>query len=1201
MARFLMMYAVAAVCLLSTARADVDDTLAKIKHRQKILAGMEPGSATIARAELKELYEQLSKEANDDQLRKTGELMLDMFSGLKTVMTDYYASNDHGRGSAYIPREMIFLTAADTINKYKTVAGAPIFQAGGVDISEDKLKAATSFADELLGISRAFSEQPEPESQVLAGKMKALSGLMSNFGDDLPIPVVNKLIKALGDVTSEMIGAVLDIEDKLNARNPFLNAATVGDGGAATAWKHQIKEDLARVTGLRDAYVEAWSGRQHVWLFDRNGKHYDKATDREYPGNFIPISRQPAFAGQSQEQIIRTLRRRFRLLHQAGIESPTIDQILYESTRVLRPNVVIAHDAIVPGEGFPLRIDAYRALDGERLPQASGITFEIRQPGGLLGDQIDTAAHGQTITWTAPAAPGKHTLTVTLTEASIQAGWRLEWNAPVTAHYVIGEKTRLLLKLQQETVATTRRNPLRMVLRLHPDDEDLPAIATGRLILRTDPDDVVRLAKASADWELASGSSADGSLDLTGGQGSLNELINPIRIALIPASPDGMPPGAVRIIAEYLDELGADRNRALRQSARAEAVMRIVDPPTLAVDRFVLTARADAQSGRYTLALQATDSAGKPVRDGRVTLQCEDGGFFPGMNGEHVELAGHRETVWVAPENPPENVRFRLTYSGAQGEDCIYTEAKQIVLVKLPGNAAGEEEALLLPAEIAAGIAAATVSLPDDETIEEEEATLLPPSAVSAQVAPDDQAEDEASLIPGLPASATIPPSTTAEPATTAISDPEVQKAFAAFGVGNASPVTAPAAEPQTPATPVPAYGDVAGLPLAPSFTPVPVNPQAERLDPATLRGYRSPLIEPPISIPAFPWNETRPTTGDLPGHLMQWCRAPYPVADEKEGRAKRDVRTNGNLTEVLETFQIAGHELRRKYQNNKLEYAEIRSPDRQTTYALNFVWNKPPDRSKGVNTNDPTTVFGQDVVVDTLMRYTIERKTPENTENVRMVYDLNGNCTEERTVIDSRILTDQRTWRNDKLVEEQRMIDNTLVCQSRNEEGTMLSIECYSYFRRTSGDWAKLKNGPKIDFHLNGLPRQALVYEQDEPDGKKVEWHATGHLKELTIKEGETLVFSQRGSEHGRLIAQNVRISETQMVGISWSNHEDKYRIEMYVRDTAAGHNHNIPFNASGLRDGEEFWQQLRPSKRLKRIYWKNGVKVQESGSITK
>lgn len=817
---------------------EADDLLAKIRVQQEIIAGKRTGSATQARQEMQRCYKRLAEIGTDEQIKNSGDLILGLFAELKQPLAEWaHDFNRAGSPTAYIPRELAMYELADRVKRYKEIKGAPLFQAGGADMSVDKLKAIIEFGDQMAGISASFSDLPEPESKVLAGKLKGFAGLLSALGEDLPIPVVNKILKGYGDVTLEMIKTVSDMDERLNRRNPFVNAGTYGDG-LARAWANQVGEDLAPIPGLRDAYFEAWSTRRVVWVYDAKGKHLDKNTGKEARGCFIPLSKQPAFAELSTHQIATLLRRRYRLLHEAGVKNPTIDQILYECTRIIRPEIVIQHRDVKAGEGFPLRVDAYRAIDGERV-MGGNIGFVVKERRGIFGEQSESLSSGLTVTWQAAENPGRYTIQVDLDEASKTNGWRLAGTDPVTANYVIGETTRLEIKLDQDEVASTRQRPIRLMVRLD-GGENAAGLTSGRLVIRTEPADVFRLVEADGSWSMAEAYAQPGPLERTGGQGALNQLVSPLRVGLVPAQPGRLPVGGVRVIASYEDQADVDGERALRQSGRAELALRVIEPPTLSIRQIDVRLVPARLAGQYVLSATVIDERGAAVRVGSLSVSNESGGYFVGVEGGQIDLARRDPVaVWAAPSPVPSEGKFILTYAGAAGEDAIYQSHRVTVSLKTGKDESDTEEiAVLVP-----GLTppAAQPNDPDAKADEEVAVLIVPPLPIGSEPQTE-QGADSAVIIPEI--------------------SPELRRALAQFGLKrepptlrhtssttSAPPTTSSPPVPQTPSTPptpqTPPATDAGTVIITPPddpsrwFTDVPrVRANLPFTPPAYLAGY---------------------------------------------------------------------------------------------------------------------------------------------------------------------------------------------------------------------------------------------------------------------------------------------------------------------------------------------------------------------------
>ena len=1175
-----------------TALGDPDEILKQIHERQLIIAGKKQGSAKLARKELKALMHRYADEEGKKQLGKALEWLESQGNdlGFETdVKSLYKGFNRYAGRTSVVPLEMTFVELAAIREKYDGIKGT-------IDDFREHAGRGYSYAKRLYELSGVFSENQEPAAKRLSSNLSLLADAMSNYGDK--IPLVGAFIAAYGDITGEMVKAVNNLGEKLNARNPWLNDATYGINELTRAYRHQLPGVwLKPVLGLKDCYISD-DGPRRVYIFDPKSRHTDRESGTEYDGAFVPVSQYPPFNAMSAGKTVRELRRRYKMFDQAGIKTPGVRQVLREAGRIVRIAPRIDYGAISAGGGFTVQMLAYHAVDGRPVSRSTDISFVLTQDAGYWGTETQTATLGQFLTWTAPEDPGKYELTVDLSETSKSSGWQLQAAKPVKAPYIVGSATRLSIKPDRVHIATTRRQPLPISVLLQDGNGD--PLTTGGLVIDVTPEGQFALQVPGSFL------SPRPRLEL-----SDNELKTVTRVDLVPIDSAVMTPGPVHVTARYKDKD--------KRVAAATAILRVQEPVIIDNSRIAVNPRFGKDS--VDLAVTVSDADLRKVRVGTVTLTALNGGLFKTHTGKQtttrLDLTRSETATWVPGDEGKPGRKFKIVFSGGAWQDALYSPVTtQWTLESV------EEEAPLLFAAAPPPAAPAQFEPPADEAQAAEEGYV-------DEVASDQWQEATAEQLPGkaLSGSATVTaknqPSESGIPATTQAPAPETQTGDLFLGPGHglgvastsaaAKPVLPeiPAAPPQsdpadriTGQTPAPDTQSAAAsppnrqtpavaaaLPYAEPFKPVPVNPTARQLDLKTARGYNSPVIQPPIQVPAFAWNEAIPTVKVVPEHIIQWSKAPFPEADLKSGKAERQVGTNRDGSQYRnEKFTISGHKMRRRYKNGQIEEANLTYSDGSQYHQVKFIKNLPPDWGNGVDPSRPETVFGKDVVTDHITVYYVSIKNDQGSESMRYEFDDNGRCLIEDYKSDN-LPTDERRWEAGVLVYEKRMMDDgTMVEQLRQKDKTLKRISCYQFFKTTMGRWVKLKHGPWITFHPNGKVQKALVYEKDEENGTTVEWHDTGAIKNLNIKENGETVFHQYGLPDGRLYSQMARVSETKRHLITWALADTSPNIRISEVDIPTGDSHTVTFNQAGLRHGEEY--NMKNGQRSgKRIYWKNGV----------
>jgi hypothetical protein len=1167
MRRILWLFA-AVLCLPCVVRGDADAVLQQMHERQLIIAGQRQGSVELARRELRDLMHQYAKEESKQQLGKALEWLESQANGMgfeTDIESIYKGFNRYAGRASVLPLEMSFVQMAVINEKYNAATGT-------IKDYTDHARRGYSYAKRLYELSGVFEQNQEPAARRLSSNLSLLADAMSNYGDK--IPLVGAFIAAYGNVTGEMLKAVDKLGEKLNARNPWLNDATYGSNELTRAYRNQMGGLwLKPVLGLRDCYVSD-DGPQRVYIFDLKSRHRDRVSGNEYDGAFVPVSQYPPFDAMSSVQTVRELRRRYMMFDNAGVKTPEVRQVLREADRIVRLEPQLDYASIQAGQGFTVQVLAYYAVDGRPVPRSQAMTFVLSQDAGYWGTETQTAALGQFLTWTAPEAAGTFEMSVDLSDEAKSSGWRLQQGKPVKAAYIVGVPTQLSLVPASTRLATTRRQPVPIAVTLK--DETGARFNTGDLVLEVKPRGQFGL--------LIPGSTLDPRpvLEL-----SDRELEAALSVHLVPLDTAVIEPGLIHVSAHYKD--GSKRLAAATASLRVQEP-RIVDDSRIAV-------KTRERNGNVDFKVTVSDDKDQKVRVGTMTLTALTSGLFKTYRGTEnsiqLDLARPGFATWVPGTAGTGDPRFRLEFSGAAWQDAMYSPVSMEWTLK---QAQDEVEPILFSA-VETPVDPEPLDLPADEsdamalgyvgTVEvaqwqqETEETPLQANLVAAEDSDDASASAKAPLTSQAP-------------------DPLFAGVGKGLGVGappvdrrpsartDQAPANPTGKEGQTSSSAIPALpSDLASLPVAPSFEPVPVDPTAARLDQQTCRGYRSPVIDPPISVPAFAWNEAVPMARDLPKDIMTYARAPFPEADLKTGKARRESGQGNNGVYVKEEFTVAGHRVSRNLEGGKLAGATITVPGGGKIYSLRFVENQGASWDNGVN-----SVFGKDVVVDWITSFYVDLKNADGSENMSLLFDRQGNCHSEKYWSDD-LITNLRRWDKGVLVEELRMMDDgTIVEQFRSTDRIMQLIRCSSYFKMTTGRWVKLKHGPEVFFHANGRPSKTLIYEKDKSDGREIRWHETGCLSELYVREGEETVFYQGGNRDGRLTGQRLKLGPNKEVYIAWDMNGASPVISIIDRDPSANVSHTVKFNLSGLRHGEEYWMK-NGQRSGKSNYWKDGVQT--------
>jgi len=721
--------------------AGTEDILRNIDECHLIISGKKSGNPADARKELQQLLKDLSKEEGYEQVGKAANLFIGAMADLKGPLEDYYKNyNRLEAGTAYLPKEVRLAEIASQVKGLKEFVADRNVQLPIEGMDTQKARAVYEFGERMVAISGLLGDDPEPAGKKLSGNLKALGSLMSNLGGS--VPLIGSIIAGYGDVLTGMVDALDSLEKRLNAQNPWINEATRGAFGnnMMIAWQHQVGRDLTPVLGMRDVYYDTDAIYGAVWLYHDGGEHIDRETGKKFAGNFIPINRMQPFANHSREQIIQLLHKRYAAFQQAGIAEPTPEQILWEAGSIVRLEVEISHGDIDAGDGFPVRVLAYRAVDGAPLARDAGLTCVLRQDGGLLGfgDQEQTCPANQYITWTAPKAAGLYQITADLDDAAKKAGWKTDGAKPAPFSYVVGEKIELAFSVPLQVIAGTRKQPVPCVVSLTAPEGAV--VESGTLTVSAYPAGVLRLARLDGDDDDLSLGAVDGPLLFQGRPGERNELKGEIRFALVPPTAGEMPAGAVRIIAEYDDETGRLVDKRFRRRGRVVKVLRVQQPVEVETG-FTASARL-ADAGRFRITVLGNTPELEKLTVGAVRLTGLGEGFFVTARGGADTAAarildGAASFLWTPPKTVPARAAFRLEYSGAALDDRYFIPAETEISVAL--NAPGESADLFAGTEYPAPPAVTPEQIVREtagaETAFDEMARLLPDAAGEEPVA----------------------------------------------------------------------------------------------------------------------------------------------------------------------------------------------------------------------------------------------------------------------------------------------------------------------------------------------------------------------------------------------------------------------------------------------------------------------------------
>jgi antitoxin component YwqK of YwqJK toxin-antitoxin module len=771
------------ICVISITAvyaAKSDDILTEISKRQLIIAGKAPGSRELARKEIRDLLKDLSREQGYEQVEKGAQLFVSAMKDLDSPLEYYKGFKRLDYHSAYLPSELGLVTFVDKAMGVKSlvVDGKVSVNIGGAEYDTDQAKAIYAFGERMVALSGVFSENEEPAAQKLGGNLKALGGMLSNFGGK--VPLVGAILAGYGDVMTEFVNSVERLEKMMNTQNPWVNEATRGFWGdpMLQAWDHQVKTDLMPVMGLRDVYYASESLSKTVWLYDRNGKHLHDGKMKT--GNFIPVSRMAPFDGLSHQQIIGLLRKRYRMFHEAGVKNPTVDQILWEANRVVRLELVIGHDAITPGGKFPITLRAFRAVDNAPI-HGQKLSAIVSQEGGLLGlgAQEEECAVPQTITWTAPNSPGRYAISMRLSDESREDGWRDAYEKTAgKTEYVVGEKTVLNVQIANTEIAATRQQPIPFVITINRGPES--PVTSGTLTVRTDWPHQLRLAEFRPGQTIIP---VDGPMTFTGREDDRNELGAPLSLALVPVPGAPLPSGAFRLYVEYEDKGNEVINKTYHQLGRVVKTIRVVEPVQVDGNTITLTATPVSPT-RARLTVCVNDPDDVKITAGKVKVTCLDEGSLVTAKGATNSAvaglqSGYASVMWDAPPKPKASYRFQVQYSGGTYEDTLYLPVTAVCTMpspkqpETPGNLFMGAETPDIPSPSDGQVKAEsepstgpieTASLPKDETLPLIPPVTTTPPATTTTTTPPATAHPPTTT---TPPAATTPPTTTPPPATT--------------------------------------------------------------------------------------------------------------------------------------------------------------------------------------------------------------------------------------------------------------------------------------------------------------------------------------------------------------------------------------------------------------------------------------------------
>lgn len=631
-----------------TAFADTDAIVKRMHEQQLIISGQRQGSAELARRELKDLMRQFAKEEGKTQLGKALDWLNDRGGdlGVETDVTSLYDGfNRYAGRDSVVPLEMSLVQSAAVVEK---VSGAY----NTLKDYKDDAKRGYSYAKRLYELSGVFEENQEPAAKRLSSNLSLLADAMSNYGDK--VPLIGMFISAYGDVAGEMIKAVDRLGEKLNARNPWLNDATYGSNELTRAYRNQMGGVWMKpVLGLRDCYFTD-DGSQRVYIFDLKSRHRDRVSGVEFDGAFVPVSQYPPFDGMSVNATIRELRRRYMMFDRAGVKTPGVRQVLREADRIIRLEPQLDHAAIEAGQGFPVQVLAYYAVDGRPVPRSAGPELSLSQDTGYWGTETRSAKLAQFITWKAPSSEGSYELLVDLSEASKKEGWRLVDDKSAKAPYIVGAPTRLSLQSARNSIATTRRQPVQISVEL--TDGSGGALSAGDLSLEVKPRGQFGLEVPNSYLDPQS------TIEISG-----SELSPSMTINLVPLDTAVLTPGIVHLSATYKD--------GTKRIASNTIPFRIQEPEVIDASRINVKTRP--RSDGLDFALTVSDRENRKIRIGTVTITALTDGLFRTARGSEpstvVDLSRPGPLAWVRGKRARTPLHFRLEFSGGAWGDALYS------------------------------------------------------------------------------------------------------------------------------------------------------------------------------------------------------------------------------------------------------------------------------------------------------------------------------------------------------------------------------------------------------------------------------------------------------------------------------------------------------------------------------------------------
>ncbi len=329
--------------------------------------------------------------------------------------------------------------------------------------------AVTSLQSDLAALD---TTELSPGTRRLAGQLTVLTGLMSNFGDK--VPLIGAFLKGYGDVA----GGLLKATTQLDARIKASEQGELRDGvhglerGELLKKLRALGHDGAHVvTGLRDAYITdtVADGGPVVAIWDR--------AKRRWVESAAP---HPSAA---------ELRKRYAFYAKRGQPNPTPQQILTAYQRTLALTLTPSATHVRPGETITLRAKGRLVVDDRPLGNVWVKVALVDHTGfgeGSFGGPTAVRV-GESVTWTAPDNLNEtYTFEATLDEASAAAGWALA--EPASAKVRTGSETRVVLSASRTKVGFG--GTVTLDAKVTGDDgRPLDAKAGGHITFEVNPDE----------------------------------------------------------------------------------------------------------------------------------------------------------------------------------------------------------------------------------------------------------------------------------------------------------------------------------------------------------------------------------------------------------------------------------------------------------------------------------------------------------------------------------------------------------------------------------------------------------------------------------------------------------------------------------------------------------------------------------------